>query len=174
MNADGTFLMKEQDFWEIDRRENSGHIDTWIEYLCLERSGPGTCELTIKSHVIIDSEYDGNLISDYYDDITGEYDLPEEIQGIKVLGWNSEFLLGVPLENNFQYETLKLSRGNVEHEIRQWIKDVKWDLSNEQISSINKFVSEWTKLLGEFSNWNQIQMMNWKTSTKESKVRSMR
>ena len=142
MNVDGTFLMKEQDFWEIDRRENSGHVDTWMEYLCLERSGHGTCELTIKSHVIIDSEYDGNLISDYYDDITGEYDLPEEIQGIKVLGWNSEFLLGVPLENNFQYETLKLSRGDVEHEVRQWIKDVKWDLSNEQISSIKKFVSE--------------------------------
>ena len=76
------------------------------------------------------------------ENITGEYDLPEEIQGIKVLGWNGEFLLGVPLENNFQYETLKLSKDNVEHEVRQWIKDVKWDLSIEQISSIKKFVSD--------------------------------
>ena len=86
-----------RNFWEIDSRENSGHVDSWMEYLCLEKTSDGNFVLSIKSHVIIDSEYNGEIISQFYDEDTDEYNLPNEINGIKVLGWNAEFLLGVDL-----------------------------------------------------------------------------
>ena len=134
--------MRERNFWEIDRRENSGHIDSWTEYLCLEKTSDGNFGLSIKSHVIIDSEYNGETISQFYDEDTGEYDLPDEINGTRVIGWNAEFLLGVDLENNFQYTTLELTKNNFEHSIREWIKEINWDLTNEQFSLIKKIISE--------------------------------
>ena len=141
MNLEVGF-MREHKFWEIDRRENSGHVDSWMEYLCLEKSGGRTFVLSIKSHVIIDSEYNGEIISQFYDEGTGEYDLPDEINGIKVLGWNAEFLLGVELENNFQYTRLELAENDFGQSIRQWIKEINWDLTNEQFSLIRKIISQ--------------------------------
>ena len=135
-------FMQEHKFWEIDSRENSGHVDSWTEYLCLEKSGGRTFVLSIKSHVIIDSEYNGEIISQFYDEDTGEYDLPDEINGIKVLGWNDEFLLGVDLENNFQYTALELTKTDFEHLIGEWIKNISWDLSKEQFSLIRKIISQ--------------------------------
>ena len=135
-------FMQEDKFWEIDRRENSGHVDSWLEYLCLEKTGGGNFVLSIKSHVIIDSEYNGGIISQFFDEGTGEYDLPDEINGIKVLGWNAEFLLGVELENNFQYTRLELAQNDFGQSIRQWIKEINWDLTNEQFSLIRKIISQ--------------------------------
>lgn len=133
--------MQEDKFWEIDHRENSGHVDSWLEYLCLEKTGGGNFVLSIKSHVIIDSEYNGEIISQFFDEGTGEYDLPDEINGIKVLGWNAEFLLGVDLENNFQYTRLELAQNDFEQSIRQWMKVINWDLTAQQISQIEKIIS---------------------------------
>ena len=135
-------FMRKHKFWEIDRRENSGHVDSWMEYLCLEKTGGGDFVLSIKSHVIIDSEYNGEIISQFYDEDTDEYDLPDEINGIQVLGWNAEFLLGVELENNFQYTRLELAQNDFEQSIRQWIKEINWDLTNEQFSLIRKIISQ--------------------------------
>lgn len=135
-------FMRKHKFWEIDRRENSGHVDSWMEYLCLEKTGGGDFVLSIKSHVIIDSEYNGEIISQFYDEDTDEYDLPDEINGIQVLGWNAEFLLGVELENNFQYTRLELAQNDFGQSIRQWIKEINWDLTNEQFSLIRKIISQ--------------------------------
>ena len=134
--------MRENKFWEIDSRENSGRVDSWTEYLCLEKIGGGNFVLSIKSHIIIDSEYNGEIISQFYDEDTDEYDLPDEINGIKVLGWNAEFLLGVDLENNFQYKRLELTQNDFEQSIRQWMKEINWDLTAQQISQIEKIISQ--------------------------------
>ena len=141
MKSDVGFI-RERNFWEIDRRENSGRVDSWTEYLCLEKTGGGDFVLSIKSHVIIDSEYNGEIISQFYDEDTGEYDLPDKINGIKVLGWNAEFLLGVELENNFQYTRLELAQNDFEQSIGEWIKNINWDLTNEQFSLIRKIISQ--------------------------------
>ena len=134
--------MREHKFWEIDRRENSGHVDSWMEYLCLEKSGGRTFVLSIKSHVIIDSEYNGEIISQFYDEDTGEYDIPDEINGTTVLGWNAEFLLGVDLENNFQYTRLELTQNDIEQSTRQWMKEINWDVTAQQLSKIKKIISQ--------------------------------
>ena len=131
-----------RNFWEIDSRENPGHVDSWTEYLCLEKTGGGDFVLSIKSHVIIDSEYNGEIISQFYNEDTGEYDLPDEINGIKVLGWNAEFLLGVELENNFQYTRLELAQNDFEQSIRQWMKEINWDVTAQQLSLIKKIICQ--------------------------------
>ena len=134
--------MQERKFWKIDSRENSGHVDSWMEYLCLEKTSDGNFVLSIKSHVIIDSEYNGEIISQFYDEDTDEYNLPNEINGIKVLGWNAEFLLGVDLENNFQYTALELSKLDFEQSIRQWMNVINWDVTAHQLSLIKKIISQ--------------------------------
>ena len=131
-----------RNFWEIDRRENSGHVDSWMEYLCLEKNGGGDFVLLIKSHVIIDSEYNGEIITQFYDEDTDEYDIPDEINGIRVLGWNAEFLLGVELENNFQYTRLELAQNDFEQSIKQWMKEINWDVTTQQLSLIRKIISQ--------------------------------
>ena len=131
-----------RNFWEIDRRENSGHVDSWMEYLCLEKTSDGNFVLSIKSHVIIDSEYNGEIISQFYDEDTDEYNLPNEINGIKVLGWNAEFLLGVDLENNFQYTRLELTQNDFEQSIRQWMNVFNWDVTAHQLSLIKKIICQ--------------------------------
>ena len=131
-----------RNFWEIDRRENSGHVDSWMEYLCLEKNGGGDFVLSIKSHVIIDSEYNGEIITQFYDEDTDEYDIPDEINGIRVLGWNAEFLLGVELENNFQYTRLELAQNDFEQSIKQWMKEINWDVTTQQLSLIRKIISQ--------------------------------
>ena len=135
-------FMQERKFWKIDSRENSGHVDSWMEYLCLEKTSDGNFVLSIKSHVIIDSEYNGEIISQFYDEDTDEYNLPNEINGIKVLGWNAEFLLGVDLENNFQYTRLELTKNDFEQSIRQWMKEINWDVTAQQLSLIKKIISQ--------------------------------
>jgi hypothetical protein len=135
-------FMRKHKFWEIDRRENSGHVDSWMEYLCLEKSGGGNFVLSIKSHVIIDSEYNGEIISQFYNEGTDEYDLPDEINGIKVLGWSAEFLLGVELENNFQYTRLELAQNDFEQSIRQWMKEINWDVTAQHLSLIKKIICQ--------------------------------
>ena len=131
-----------RNFWEIDRRENSGHVDSWMEYLCLEKSGGGNFVLSIKSHVIIDSEYNGEIISQFYDEDTDEYDLPDEVNGIRVLGWNAEFLLGVDLENNFQYTTLEITKSDFEHSMVRWMESINWDVTAQQLALIQKIMSK--------------------------------
>ena len=131
-----------RNFWEIDRRENSGRVDSWMEYLCLEKNGGGDFVLLIKSHVIIDSEYNGEIITQFYDEDTDEYDIPDEINGIRVLGWNAEFLLGVELENNFQYTRLELAQNDFEQSIKQWMKEINWDVTTQQLSLIRKIISQ--------------------------------
>ena len=135
-------FMQERKFWKIDSRESSGHVDTWMEYLCLEKTSEDNFILTIKSHVIIDSEYNGEIISQFYDEDTDEYNLPNEINGIKVLGWNAEFLLGVDLENNFQYTRLELTKNDFEQSIRQWMNVINWDVTAHQLSLIKKIISQ--------------------------------
>jgi hypothetical protein len=135
-------FMQERKFWKIDSRENSGHVDSWMEYLCLEKTSDGNFVLSIKSHVIIDSEYNGEIISQFYDEDTDEYNLPNEINGIKVLGWNAEFLLGVDLENNFQYTRLELTKNDFEQSIRQWMNVINWDVTAHQLSLIKKIISQ--------------------------------
>ena len=135
-------FMQERKFWKIDSRENSGHVDSWMEYLCLEKTSDGNFVLSIKSHVIIDSEYNGEIISQFYSEDTDEYNLPNEINGIKVLGWNAEFLLGVDLENNFQYTRLELTQNDFEQSIRQWMSVINWDVTAQQLSLIKKIISQ--------------------------------
>ena len=131
-----------RNFWEIDRRENSGHVDSWMEYLCLEKNGAGDFVLSIKSHVIIDSEYNGEIITQFYDEDTDEYDIPDEINGIRVLGWNAEFLLGVDLENNFQYTTLEITNSDFEHSMVQWMDSINWDVTAQHLSLIKKIICQ--------------------------------
>ena len=57
--------------------------------------------ISVKTNVIIDSTYNGELIDQFYDESEEDYVLPDEINGHKILGWNAEFLLSTNLKITF-------------------------------------------------------------------------
>ena len=128
--------MKNENIWEIDTREKSGHVDSWTEYLCVETINADTFVISVKTNVIIDSTYNGELIDQFYDESEEDYVLPDEINGHKVLGWNAEFLLSTQLENNFQYEPKTLATQSFEGPLKIWMDSINWEMTEEHITKI--------------------------------------
>ena len=74
----------------IDDRERYGWVDSWREYLCLEKLSEGF-ELTIRSHIVLAES------GEYFDEDGEELELPEEINGNSVLGFDGDYIIGEEL-----------------------------------------------------------------------------
>ena len=86
--------MKVEDLIIIDERENTGWVDSWTEYLCLEKTSEGF-ELSTRHREILD-DADG-----YYNE-DGDIELPDEIDGEAVYTSVNGIILGESLIiNNF-------------------------------------------------------------------------
>lgn len=124
---------------QIDKRENTGNIDCWTEYLFLERQNSKNYIMSIKSHLVIDSTYDGQFIDKYRND-DGEYKLPKNINGFEVLGWESDCLVSTELENNINYDILETCSENYKVDIEKWLENYNWVLTDKQFTKIDKFI----------------------------------
>ena len=129
--------MKNENIWKIDIRENYGFVDSWTEYLCVETINADTFVISVKTNVIIDSLYNGELLAQFYDEDEEDYVLPDEINGHKILGWNADCLLSTQLENNFQYEPKILPTQSFESPLKVWMNSINWEMEEEHSTKIN-------------------------------------
>ena len=86
----------------LDQRESSGAIDTWNEFLCISKESDDEIFLSIKVRKIIDSVYQGEILSKYQiplsdDPEEEEYEYPsvwpEIIEGEQFHSFDGDFLL---------------------------------------------------------------------------------
>ncbi len=129
----------------LDERDKSGFVDSWTEYLVIEKLETDQIILAIKSHYIIDSIYNGEHIAKYLDEETGIYDLPNVINGIPVKGWDkgNYCLLGDPLVNRHDRKPLNINKSNNDEIINEWLEENKWDLQQDKKKEISNFIKQY-------------------------------
>ena len=125
---------------KIEKRIEYGSIDYWTEYLFIEKLSEDKFMLSIKSNITIDSTYDGQYIQEFYDKKSEEYQLPKVINGLEVLGWESEFLLSKELEYNISHETLEINKSDYKNKVDNWLKDLNWQLDINNYKKIENFI----------------------------------
>ena len=125
---------------KIDKRIEDGSIDYWTDYLFIEKLSKDKFILSIKSNIPIDSTYDGQYIQKFYDEKSQEYKLPKVINGLEVLGWESEFLLSKELEYNISHETLEINKSDYKNKVDNWLKDLNWQLDINDYKKIENFI----------------------------------
>lgn len=125
---------------KIEKRIEYGSIDYWTEYLFIEKLSEDKFMLSIKSNITIDSTYDGQYIQEFYDKKSEKYQLPKVINGLEVLGWESEFLLSKELEYNISHETLEINKSDYKNKVDNWLKDLNWQLDINNYKKIENFI----------------------------------
>ena len=79
--------MKVGDLITLDERESSGWVDSWTEYLCIEKQSDGY-ELSLRSNEILAEALE------YQDEDGEELELPEKINGKNVYRRDGDFIIG--------------------------------------------------------------------------------
>jgi len=116
----------------IGERENSGFVDTWTEYLCIEKVPEGF-ELSIRAHELLAEA------SEYVDEEGEELELPDEINGRSVLYSDGDFILGESLEIRLDSHCGEEGVASIkfkdvkEKKIKEFLQCFKW--YNESILS---------------------------------------
>ena len=106
------------DLITLEERETFGSIDSWTEYLCLEKLNLGY-ELTIRGYEILAHIYD-------FEDEDGNVRIPKEIDGVKVSHCDSEYVCGSNLVMRSEEEgSVKFNNAN-EDEVFSWLQSVDW------------------------------------------------
>jgi hypothetical protein len=73
-------------------REQSSMVSTWTEYLCLQRDEAGGYNLfTGQYEALAEREQ-------FFNEETGEYDIPDEIDGQVVVGVDDDYVVGGELD----------------------------------------------------------------------------
>ena len=67
--------------------EFSGAHDAWVEHLCIERNADGTISLSSRSHAALAE------VADFVDD-EGGVRLPEAVDGVRVGGYEGNYVVG--------------------------------------------------------------------------------
>ena len=62
------------------------------------------------------------------------------INGLEVLGWESEFLLSKELEYNISHETLEINKSDYKNKVDNWLKDLNWQLDINNYKKIENFI----------------------------------
>jgi hypothetical protein len=116
----------------LDEREASSMTSAWTEYLCLRIFSTGEFELFTGSYEGLDEA--GN----YWNEDTEEYDLPDEINGKKVLFIQDEYVIGGEIEYFNDDECVKASSVN-DPRVVKWLSIQDWDdACIDQIEAIRK------------------------------------
>ena len=115
--------MKVGELKVINWGEQSTMASTWTEYLCIERLTKDDFELSIRSYEVLGEAMD-------YSDDDGNWDLPDEIGGMKVMGLEDEYVVGGNLVlHSEDYGEVKFSDPQ-DKEVSDWLKSVGWDNDN--------------------------------------------
>ena len=115
--------MKVGELKVINSGEQSTMASTWTEYLCIEKLTKDDFELSIRSYEVLGEAID-------YSDEDGEWDLPDEIDGMKVMGLEDEYVVGGNLVlHSDDYGEVKFSDPK-HRDVLDWLKSVGWDSDN--------------------------------------------
>ena len=108
----------------LDQRQESSMVSSWTEYLCLDREADGSYVLAVKGYEILAS------VSEYYNEETEQYEIPDEIDGDFVIGQEDDYIVGGSLRNHSdEIYTLEFVIPKKE-EIEEWLNDIaNWDPS---------------------------------------------
>jgi hypothetical protein len=120
------------DFEIIDSRENSTIVSTWTEYLCHRKNGDGTHTFAICGYESLAEA------QEYYDEDTDEYEIPDEIDGKRVMGIEDDIIVGGGLDY-YDDRAITLATGATE-ELKRWLHSVEWD-SEGVLATTQAFLS---------------------------------
>ncbi len=116
--------MKIGDLQIIDEREQSNFASgCWDEYLCLTRVSKEEFELYIGGFQVL------GQAEDYFND-DGDFDIPDEIDGVSVIGPKNGSIIGGELvKSDGNYGEVKFSDPK-HRDVLDWLKSVGWDNDN--------------------------------------------
>jgi hypothetical protein len=96
-----------------------GAIDSWTEFLCLERHLDGTITLSSRGHQIL-----GETMP--YSDEDGNLSLPPILNGQVVGGHEGDYVIGTELVPHGQGAEVTISVEQIEFAVR-WLEDRGWN-----------------------------------------------
>ena len=100
-------------------RESSSMVSNWQEFLCLTEGDTKAYKLFTGQYEALASKYD------YFGEDTGEYELPDEIDGKDVTGIDDEYVVGGVLQ--WIDGTKPLEFDYVEHSVLiEWLAENGW------------------------------------------------
>jgi hypothetical protein len=100
-------------------REQSSMVSSWVEYLCLRSLQAGESELfTGRYEALTEAEQ-------FLNEETGNYDLPAEIDGQKVVAIEDDYVVGGEL-GFFEADDAVAFRNPDEPAVAQWLKATGW------------------------------------------------
>ena len=122
----------------IDKREvgNYGMVDTWPEFLVLEKLGSSEFRLDTKRNEVIDEAYNYCSENDLIDE-KGNFNLPEQIEG-KYVFVNEGYIYTEDLVEVDDNDPGTIFTSPDEKIVADWFKENEWDYED----FIKKFVME--------------------------------
>jgi hypothetical protein len=103
-------------------REQSSMASSWTEYLCLERDEAGGYKLfTGQYEALAEREQ-------FFNEETGEYDIPDAIDGQVVIGVDDDYVVGGEL-GCFDDEQVVTFKRLDEEEVARWLEARGWSKS---------------------------------------------
>ena len=105
----------------IASREQSSIVSTWTEYLCLEPISTVRYRLFTGRYELLAE------LSAFYNEETEEYELPEEIDGKSVQGFDDEYVVGGELQYFDDEHAVEFSSPD-ELDVAEWLGDSRWSV----------------------------------------------
>lgn len=103
----------------VARREASGMTSVWTEYLCVRLQ-------TDRKLIVFTGRYEGlALASEFYDEESDDFVLPESINGIPVRGVDEECVFGGELTFLNSDEAVEISDANASA-VDAWLHQSRW------------------------------------------------
>ena len=100
-------------------REQSSIVSTWTEYLCLQRDEVGAFKLFTGQYEALAER------TQFFNEETGEYDIPDEINGQAVVGVDDDYVVGGEL-GCFDDEQAVSFRSPDDHAVAEWLDSSGW------------------------------------------------
>ena len=104
----------------IDSRECSTLASTWSEDLCLMRMSETHFELFVGGYDVVGET------SEFFDEETGEEEIPDEIGGYPVRGVEDGYVIGGEIVKNEEYGEFQFSDFKAA-DVRDWLASVNWE-----------------------------------------------
>ena len=104
----------------IDSREGSSPASTWSEDLCLKRVSQTHFQLFVGGYEVVGET------SEFFDEETGEEEIPDEIGGYPVQGIEDGYVIGGEIVKNEEYGEFQFSDFKAA-DVRDWLASVNWE-----------------------------------------------
>jgi hypothetical protein len=103
----------------VASRQQSSMVSTWTEYLCLQRGGEGGYKLFTGQYEVLAER------TRFFNEDTGEYDVPDEVKGQAVVGTEDDYVVGGELIYFDDLQAVSFSRCD-EKTVADWIELSGW------------------------------------------------